>query len=111
MFSATGIESLHPGTIFKLPLSHAEVHSVGAGALQFLQWDLVVGFTTVFIPAVARYWSLKAASGGNEGSAFGSLLKVLAGVLLVGPGATFVGFKWLDDETALGEELKKKRSS
>ncbi|KAH9222512.1 hypothetical protein DL95DRAFT_454518 [Leptodontidium sp. 2 PMI_412] len=111
MFSASAIQTLHPGAIFKLPLSHAEVHSMGVGALHFLQWDLFVGFTTVLVPAAAKYRRSMGASGGNEGGLTVVVLKVLAAVLLVGPGATCVGLKWLDDEADMGEELKKKRSS
>jgi hypothetical protein len=110
MFSALAIQTLHPGTIFKLPWSHAEVNSMGVGALHFLQWDLFVGFSAVLIPAAVKYRNMQA-SGRNEESLASFVLKVLTAVLLVGPGATFVGLKWLDDEAAMGEELKKKRSS
>ncbi|KAH7330450.1 hypothetical protein BKA65DRAFT_539587 [Rhexocercosporidium sp. MPI-PUGE-AT-0058] len=110
MFSQSAIQLLHPRIIFTLPLSHAEVFSMGAGALQFLQWDLFIGFTTVLIPAVVKYRRMQA-SAGNEENLAGFSLKALAAVLLFGPGAAFLRFKWLDDEAALGEEAKKKRSS
>lgn len=107
MFSASAIQTLRPGVLFKLPLSHSEVLSMGVGALHFLQWDLFVGFTTVLIHAVVRYRSTE----GREQSFGGLVFKILAAVLFVGPGATLVGLKWLDDEAGLGEEHMNKRSS
>lgn len=101
--SVAATEALKPGTIFRLPLSHADIYSMGSGALQFLQWDLFIGFLTLLIPAAAKYHSSVSKAGKSE-NAIILALKVLVAVAFVGPGATLVGVRWMDDETILTQE-------
>ncbi|KAH7383547.1 hypothetical protein BKA64DRAFT_760312 [Cadophora sp. MPI-SDFR-AT-0126] len=98
--SIAAAQTLKPGTVFRLSLSHTEVHSMGSGALQFMQWDLVIGFLTVLIPAASKYHSSQTLAG-NSKNVVTLVLKLLVAVALVGPGAAFVGIKWLDDEVGL----------
>ncbi|PVH77051.1 hypothetical protein DL98DRAFT_464083 [Cadophora sp. DSE1049] len=103
LLSIAASQTLKPGTIFRLPLSHAEVYSMGSGALQFLQWDLFTGFLTLLIPATAKYHSSQTKAGKSE-SVVTLVLKLLAAVALVGPGAAFVGIRWMDDEAGWRQE-------
>lgn len=100
LFSLSAIESLHPTRIFNLPLSHAQVSSLGTGAIQFMQWDLLVGFAAVLIPAVISHHRTQETNGKHSNLTVLSF-KILGAAIVVGPGAVLVGLRWLEDETAL----------
>lgn len=96
-------EALKPRNIFRLLLSHVAVSSKASEALQFFQWDLIIGFLFLLIPAAAKYKSSLTKTGKNENAVI-LALRLLVAVALVGPGATFVGIKWMDDEIVLTQE-------
>ena len=109
---ATSTPSLfHPGSLFQLPMSLSQVPSLGAGGLQFMQWDMVVGFAAVLVPAVVRYErALKMV--GRDVSLGVLGLQVVAAIILLGPGGVLVGLRYLEDEALFdfeGSEEKKGR--
>ena len=105
LFSPHIIRSLHPREIYSLPLSHASAGSLGVGALQFLQWDIVVGFTTMLVPAVTSYHRVQNIQA-PKSNLFVLTLKTLGAVVALGPGATLVGVRWLEDEALLFQGAK-----
>lgn len=108
LFTPSAQEFLHPAQVFRLPLSHAEVLTLGAGGLQFMQWDIVIGFATVFVPAILGYQRARSAVEGR--SLIILLLKVLGATVVVGPGVTLVGLKWLEDELLFASKEQTKSS-
>jgi len=106
LFTPSSARLLHPGTVFRLPFSHAAVPSLGAGALQFMQWDVVVGFAAVLVPAVTAYLRLQAAERKVE-SLVTLILKVLIAVVVLGPGVALLGLRWLEIEAVSARGEKK----
>jgi hypothetical protein len=100
LFSPSAIGSLHPTAIFRIPLSHSTVPSLGDGAIQFLQWDLLVGSATILISTVISYHHTQKLNG-KHGDLVNMTLKTLIAAVIVGPGATLMGLRWLEDETAV----------
>lgn len=76
-----------------------------------MQWDMVVGFAAVLVPAVVRYErALKMV--GRDVSLGVLGLQVVAAIILLGPGGVLVGLRYLEDEALFdfeGSEEKKGR--
>lgn len=86
-------------------MSHVTAASLGEGALQFLQWDMVIGFATTLIPSMISYHHSQSI-GGNYENMVGIIFKTTVAVVVVGRGATLMGLTYLEDETVVGGDGK-----
>ena len=108
---ASGIaELLHPSNVFMnaSPFSRVKAADVADGSKWFLQWDLLIGSSTVLLWAVALGVQAKSTRPGL--SSYVSQFVFLGLVsLAIGPsGAAVVAF-WARDELVLGRVIKQKQ--
>ena len=107
LFAPAARQALHPSKILRIPLSHTGVPELGAGALQFMQWDALVGFLTVLIPAAVSYRELLGSEGKGRGGTIRFGLAIGGAALLLGPGGAVVLVRWLQDEEVYAREGQK----
>lgn len=101
LFSPEGIAGLQAGKVWRLPLSHATVDSLGPGILQFMQWDSLVGFTALLVQVTVESMARANTKGWR---AWGEVIvQVVAAAAALGPGSAALLVRWADDEEALAK--------
>lgn len=99
LFNVEYLHLLHPWRVFvnQLPLSSVRVSSVDEGSLWFLQWDNVIGSTSLLLWAWALYHKAHREAGVKM-SAVESVLKIGLLLFLAGPAGAAVELIWERDE-------------
>lgn len=110
LFDRAVASSLHPTRILQIPLSHQTVPSLGSGALQFMQWDALIGFASMLTLALVGYGKVTGPSLGNRSWPVATLT-VLGASAVVGPGGALVLLKWIEDELSYSRSTGKEANS
>ncbi|KAK2749202.1 hypothetical protein FQN57_006817 [Myotisia sp. PD_48] len=102
IFAPGYAEFFHPShLLFPSNLSH--VDTIGKGVQNFMQWDQIIGYSSVLIWAGTMYWN------GHVGKLSGLkdfilvTARVLLYTVLAGPGGAALALLWHRDERVLGE--------
>ena len=107
IFAPGYAEAFHPASVLLPPFTVQKVDTIGEGALQFLQWDFVVGSLIMLLLASVGYQKVKSISGDEVNwLKFGAA--VAAVTLVAGPASAYLAVNWVRDEVLLrgGEDKK-----
>lgn len=78
---------------------------MGEGALDFMQWDFVVGFVAMLLLAGVQYRRARRAAR-KEDIERTLWAAIVAATLVLGPGSTLVGLKWAEEQLESEEKGK-----
>ncbi|KAL2802397.1 hypothetical protein BJX63DRAFT_437922 [Aspergillus granulosus] len=103
IFGAGYTEYFAPNTLL-FPQNSSSVASIGAGVLNFMQWDQWIGYTAVLSWVLKSYWS----EAPKSAALFHTVLEAIVAIALLGPGGAAVLFVWRRDEIMWAEEVVEK---
>lgn len=95
--------ALHPASLAIPSVAIVRGATVGDGIRSFFIWDQVFGYAVVILVAVLQLQTVLTAVGRRLNQR--QLLAILAGgIILGGPGSTYLGLNWMRDEVVLDSE-------
>ena len=102
LFAPIYASSFRPITLLLPPTSWAKVSSMGEGVTGFMQWDQLVGYTSMLLLAGVSFYRTKGATAGCSSRSSVSLAVIMVvGCSIVGPGSTYLAVEWARNELLL----------
>lgn len=103
LWAPQALLALHPASLAIPPVAIVRGATVGDGIRSFFIWDQVFGYAVVILVAVLQLQTVLTAVGRRLNQR--QLLAILAGgIILGGPGSTYLGLNWMRDEVVLDSE-------
>jgi hypothetical protein len=110
VFSAPYVEALSPGSLLLPPIFSEPGNTVGDGVRGFFMWDQIFGYSAVLFVALLQYRAVTILHD-PVFSLLKSLVGILVGTAVVGPGVVCLFLSWRRDEMLFAESYVRSRSS